>query len=134
MSSEILLRLLGACALIVTGWILYKIANRLVLVSASTAKTTLGGSGHPSIVYFTSPDCVPCKTIQRPAILKLKQILGEQVELVEINTYEQPELSRQWGVLSVPTTFVLNRQGKPLHVNHGVAQTEKLMRQIRSVL
>ena len=39
-------------------------------------------------------------------------------------------LARDWSVLSVPTTFVLDRDGTPRQVNHGFASTEKLLGQI----
>jgi thioredoxin 1 len=90
--------------------------------------------GRPALLYFTTPDCAPCRTVQRPAVLKIKQTLGEGLEVVEINAQDQPEMARAWGVLSVPTTFILDRSGKPLHVNHGVTSVEKLMRQLESAL
>ena len=45
----------------------------------------------------------------------------------------QPDLAQKWSVLSVPTTFVLDRNGKPRQVNHGFASTEKLEGQLRRV-
>jgi hypothetical protein len=36
-------------------------------------------------------------------------------------------------VLSVPTTFILDREGKPRHVKHGFAFAEKLFKQIREL-
>jgi thioredoxin 1 len=73
----------------------------------------------------------PCKTIQRPALRRLEATLGDRLQIVEINAQEQPDLARQWGVLSVPTTFLLDSQGKTRHVNYGVTPTEKLLAQLR---
>ncbi len=42
----------------------------------------------------------------------------------------QPELADYWGVLSVPTTFVIDGQGQPRHINHGMTSQDKLRRQI----
>lgn len=134
MISETILRLLVAMGALLAGWAIFKLSNRAVLSAASSAQSPAPSNGHPSIVYFTTPDCLPCKTVQRPAILRLQQDLGEQFDLVEIDAYERPDLARQWGVLSVPTTFILDRQGKPLHVNHGVTRAEKLRSQIQSLL
>jgi len=36
-------------------------------------------------------------------------------------------------VLSVPTTFIIDSQGRPRRVNHGVASAEKLLNQIEEV-
>ena len=82
------------------------------------------------LVYFTTPNCVPCKTVQRPAINRLSQILGERLQVLEIDASQQPEVASRWGVLSVPTTFVIGPGGDVRHVNHGVTRAEQLLMQI----
>jgi len=86
--------------------------------------------GASTLVYFTTPGCVPCKTVQRPAINKLSQILGDRLQVLEIDASERPDLASRWGVLSVPTTFVIDPRGQVLHVNHGVTRAEQLLHQI----
>ena len=83
-----------------------------------------------TLVYFTTPTCVPCKTVQRPAIQKLRQMLGTALHVVEIDATERPDLADRWGVMSVPTTFLIDPREKLRHVNHGVARAEKLLMQI----
>jgi thiol-disulfide isomerase/thioredoxin len=133
MNSDILIRILWAVAIAAAGWALFRLSNWVLLRRATGASSPSSSSGSPSILYFTTPDCVPCKTVQRPAIRKVQDQLGPSVEVVEINAYEQPDMARQWGVLSVPTTFILDRSGKPHHINHGVTQADKLLRQIQTV-
>jgi thioredoxin-like negative regulator of GroEL len=87
----------------------------------------------PALLYFTSPTCAPCKTVQRPAIQKLKERVGDRIQVIEIDATAQPEIARQWGVLSVPTTFVLDAQGQPRHINHGVATVDKLLGQFSNL-
>jgi peroxiredoxin len=60
-------------------------------------------------------------------------LLGETLEVVEINAYEQPDLAKTWGVLSVPTTFVIDERGEARYVNNGVARAEKLLEQIQAL-
>jgi thioredoxin-like negative regulator of GroEL len=50
--------------------------------------------------------------------------------VVEIDAAAQPDQAGHWGVLSVPTTILIDPAGKPRHINHGVAPAEKLRRQI----
>jgi hypothetical protein len=38
-----------------------------------------------------------------------------------------------WGVLSVPTAVVIDSQGRPRRVNHGVTSAEKMLKQIEEV-
>jgi thiol-disulfide isomerase/thioredoxin len=130
MNYEIINRALWTIAIIGVSLALYWAANRLILARARAKTSELGLSkGIPTLLYFTTPACAPCKTVQRPAIQRLKQLMGECLQVIEIDASARPELASQWGVLSVPTTFVLDAQGHPQHVNHGVATAEKLLRQ-----
>jgi thioredoxin-like negative regulator of GroEL len=88
----------------------------------------------PAIIYFTTPSCIPCKIQQQPALHRLKTELGENVQIIQIDATEQPDAADRWGVLSAPTTFVLNAQGQPNAVNHGVADEHKLKRQLIKAL
>ena len=87
-------------------------------------------AGRPAVLYFTTPDCAPCRTMQRPALARLQTELGLGLQVIEIDAAQRPAVADHWGVLSVPTTFVLDAAGAPRHVNHGVAAAEKLKRQI----
>ena len=131
MNLDILLRLLWAAAIIAAGIILFHLGNRWILARAARQPQIAGfpRQGIPTLLYFTTPTCAPCKTIQRPAIERLKQMAGDRLQVVEIDASSQPEVARQWGVLSVPTTFVLDAAGRPRHVNHGVTPVDKLLKE-----
>ena len=135
MSSEILLRFAFAVGIIIAGIMAYWWINQRLLVRAKNNVSTLFPSmpNKPVIVYFTTPDCAPCKTVQRPAIQKVANLLGENLEIVEIDATERPDLAKTWGVLSVPTTFLLDAHGEARYVNNGVTRVEKLMEQIQSL-
>lgn len=89
--------------------------------------------GTPAIVYFTTPGCVPCKTQQQPALQRLRESLGNRVQIFQFDATEVPDAADRWGVMSAPTTFVLNADGEPKAVNHGVADERKLTQQLESV-
>jgi thioredoxin 1 len=124
-----------ALGIIGLGAFAYWLVNQWLLVRARSNIFTLFSElpDKPVLVYFTTPDCVPCKTVQRPAIERVSDILGEHLEVVEINAYDQPELAQTWGVMSVPTTFVLDPRGEARYVNNGVARAEKLLEQIQTL-
>jgi thiol-disulfide isomerase/thioredoxin len=86
--------------------------------------------GTPGVVFFTTPDCVTCKAAQRPALAELADRMPGSVQVIEVDALDNAVLAREWSVLSVPTTFVLDRNGTPRQVNHGFASTEKLLGQI----
>jgi thiol-disulfide isomerase/thioredoxin len=133
MPSELFIRLIWAVAIIIAGLALYRLVSRLT-VSRVQAKThSLVRPGTPAILYFTTPDCAPCKTIQRPALRSVQNRLGDRLQVIEVNAYEQPELAKEWGVLSVPTTFIIDASGRPRHVNHGVTLADRLLEQVRKI-
>jgi thiol-disulfide isomerase/thioredoxin len=135
MSSEILLRFILAIGIIVLGAAAYWLVNHRLLVRAKNHVFTLFKElpNKPVIVYFTTPDCVPCKTVQRPALDKVMTLLGEKLQVIEIDASERPDLAKSWGVMSVPTTFLLDARGEARYVNNGIARAEKLMEQLQTL-
>jgi len=135
MSSEILLRFGLALGIIVLGVLAYRFINRRMLIRAQNNAPSLFGKSpdKPMIVYFTTPDCIPCKTIQRPALDQIRTLLGGNLRMIEIDAYEQPDLAQRWGVMSVPTTFLLDSRGRARYVNNGVARVDKLMEQLKAL-
>ena len=134
MNHDYLLRILWTVAIIAAGITFYYLGNRWILRRAGRQPqiASFALQGKPTLVYFTTPTCAPCKTVQRPAIERLQQIAGDRLQVIEIDAAAQPEIARQWGVLSVPTTFVLDAAGHPQHVNHGVAPVDKLLKELES--
>lgn len=135
MSGDILLRSAVAVAIIVVGLSAYWLINQRLLVRARSNIFTLFEQlpNKPVIVYFTTPNCAPCKTVQRPALNRVSQLMGESLQVVEIDATERPDLAKQWGVMSVPTTFLLDARGEARYVNNGVTRAEKLMEQLETL-
>ncbi len=133
MSSDILLRFLLAVGIIATGIVLYWAFNQRLLMRANLSTLFNRLPNKPVLVYFTTPTCAPCKTVQRPAINQIVQTLGEKLHVLEIDAAERPDLAKTWGVMSVPTTFLLDARGVARYVNHGVTRAEKLMEQIQTL-
>ena len=133
MYTEVATRIIVAVGLIGIGVTLWVVANRWLLARAARNVGVTESGGIPTIMYFTTPTCAPCKTMQRPALDRLKQQLGDGLKVVEIDASTQIDLAQQWGVLSVPTTFVLDASGKPRHVNHGPTSAAKLLKQLETV-
>ena len=134
-TTAILLRFGLAIVIIGLATFGYWLINQRLLIRARNNIFSLFNTlpNKPVLVYFTTPDCVPCKTIQRPAISRVSNLLGEGLEVVEIDATERPDLAKAWGVMSVPTTFVLDTRGEARYVNNGVARAEKLLEQIQTL-
>ncbi len=133
MVNDILIRLAWTAGIIVLGLLLFRLISSMVLSRANGSQHRPEGllPGKPAILYFTTPECVPCKTVQRPALRRVQTRLGDRLQIIEIDASQQPELAKEWGVLSVPTTFLLDEKGVARHVNHGATTAEKLIEQMR---
>ena len=130
-------RILITTIIIALGAALHWMWTRVLLWRVRRAQSPMTGleslkRGKPAILYFTAPDCIPCRTIQIPALEKL-QLEFDRLGVIKIDASEQPRLADHWGVLSVPTTFVIDSQGRPRRVNHGVASAAKLRQQLGEI-
>ncbi len=138
--SVLLIRALLALVIIATGLALYRLLNRAILYraqkngAAEAVDPLIAQPGMPAILYFTTPECVACKAVQRPALQLLQERLGGRLQVVEIDAHERPDLASRWGVLSVPTTFIIDPQGQLRHVNHGATRADKLLQQLDGII
>jgi len=132
MNVEILERLIIAVALSGLGVLGFILFNRFTLKRAESkvARFASYRPGLPALVYFTTPTCAPCKTVQRPAIERIKSTMGAWFQVIEVDVSTAPDMAQEWGVMSVPTTFIIDASGKPRYVNHGVTNAETLIQQL----
>ncbi len=132
MNADVFERLLMAAAISGLGVAAYLLFNRVTLERATSKVKRFEAyrPGLPALVYFTTPACAPCKTVQRPAIESLKKKFGQWFQVIEVDASARPDLAQEWGVMSVPTTFVIDAKGQPRYVNHGVAMAAKLIQQL----
>ena len=128
-------RLLIVLTIAITLVMIYHITRRLSLRRKSRHGLELDQYhvGRPAILYFTTPGCAPCKTIQRPVLEQIAELYREKIQIIEINALVETQLADKWGVLSVPTTFIIDDQGRPRGMNHGIAKAEKLIHQLFEV-
>lgn len=93
----------------------------------------LGEEGLPTILYFTAPDCAQCRLRQTPILEQLLSELGRPVVLRKVDALEHEDLARRYGVLTVPTTVILDAAGRPRAINHGLVTADRLRRQLRNI-
>lgn len=108
------------------GWRRYRVRR----AGASDLILRYGASGTGALVLaFTTSDCIPCKTVQRPALDALAQQFSGRVVMREIDALEAPHLARRFGILTVPSTVVIGADGTIRAINHGVATADRLAAQ-----
>jgi thiol-disulfide isomerase/thioredoxin len=129
---ERLLILLAAVVLALAAW---RLVQRRAERRRDSAGLILLGfrPGLPAVIYFTAPGCAPCESIQRPALAALAERFRGKLQVVEVDASRQPRLADAWGVLAVPTTFLIDRTGRVRRVNHGPAHEHALLDQFREI-
>jgi|ERR1035437_2367991 thiol-disulfide isomerase/thioredoxin len=85
--------------------------------------------GTATLLFFTGEYCTICKVRQAPAISKLQQESKTDFKVIEIDAANS-KLSQSFGILSLPSTVLLDTQGHAQAINYGFATTEQLHQQL----
>ncbi len=86
----------------------------------------------PTVLYFASDSCAACPSQAR----YLEQMLNQRrdgVVVEKIDADMDPETAVKYGVFTLPTTILIDRQGDVREINYGLTHTEKLMEQIANL-
>lgn len=128
-------RLALALVLFAAGWVAYRLFTRWQIhkAAAQPADPLLMGAPHvPTVLYFTTPTCIPCKTTVTPALERLKSELGDALHVVRVDAEADPAAASRWGVMTVPTLFVLASDGTPRKVYNGVVAAATLKQDLQA--
>src|SRR5438309_7151506 len=63
------------------------------------------GSETPVLVDFWAEWCVPCHMVS-PVVEEIAQEKGEALRVAKLNVDDNPEVSRKFGVMSIPTLIL----------------------------
>lgn len=131
MTERVLLAVLIIVVASLAGWLF----NAAILRRRARLGLLIDGyePGRPAILYFTAPNCLPCETVQAPALAELEASFSGRLQVFEVDATRNSTVADSWGVLSVPTTFIIDRHGRPRGVNHGVARLQRLRRQLEAI-
>jgi thioredoxin-like negative regulator of GroEL len=114
------------------GWLLTRHAGAIRAVDSRTAgevDTTdlvLSRNG-PTVVHFSAPWCSPCTQVRRVVNQVCADLrdLGDVAHL-EIDMDANPAAARRLSVLSLPTTFVFDAEGRQRYRAAGVPKADDL--------
>ncbi|HEX9037710.1 MAG TPA: thioredoxin family protein [Ktedonobacterales bacterium] len=139
MPGDILLRIVALAGVALIAWLAvvgaraYAAARKRQALGARLAPELAAAEG-VRVLAFSSEDCSPCHTLQRPALYRLLDARQGRVSVVEIDAPTSPELAERYAVLTVPTTVVLDDTGRARAINYGFAPLAKLLEQVDDAL
>jgi thioredoxin-like negative regulator of GroEL len=92
-------------------------------------------TGKPVLLYFWTSDCAQCKPQERQiekAITGLRQS-GKILRVQKYNAFEELKLAKEMQVMTVPTTVLLDSQGKIAAWNPGLTTSRKIVEQYQTI-
>src|ERR1700719_540373 len=113
----------------VIGWLLTRRAGDVRATDprmAGEVDTSDLGLSHdgPTVVHFSAPWCSPCTQVRR-VVNQVCDDLGD-VAHVEIDMDANPSAARRLSVLSLPTTFIFDADGRQQYRAAGVPRAADL--------
>ena len=89
-------------------------------------------TGKPAIVHFSADWCGPCAGVRRVVDDVCAELPG--VAHVEIDMDANPTAARQLSVMSLPTTFVFDADGRQRYRSSGVPKAADLRSAVEPLL
>lgn len=77
------------------------------------------------LVDFFATWCGPCR-MQGPILERVKNQLGDEVEIYKLDVDEAEKTAKEYGVMSIPT-LILFKDGKQVAKNVGLMSQEALV-------
>ncbi|NUT32367.1 MAG: thioredoxin [Hamadaea sp.] len=89
-------------------------------------------SDKPVLVDFWAEWCQPCRKVS-PVLEEIAGEMGDKVTIVKVNIDENPETTRAYRVMSVPTLTIF-KGGQPVQSVAGAKPKGDLVRLIEAAL
>jgi len=102
------------------------------IVTDATFVSDVLQSDKPVLVDFWAEWCGPCRKVS-PVLEEIAGEMADQVTIVKVNIDENPETTRAYRVMSVPTLTIF-KGGQPVQSVAGAKPKGELVRLIQQAL
>jgi thiol-disulfide isomerase/thioredoxin len=129
MTSALVALVAALAVAAVIGWLMTRRAGQVQATDSKAADdvdtSDLGLSPDgPTVVHFSASWCGPCTQVRRVVDQVCNDL--DQVAHVEIDIDANPGPARQLSVLSLPTTFIFDAEGRQRYRTAGVPKADDL--------
>ena len=91
-------------------------------------QTTVLDSSEPVLVDFWAEWCVPCHMVS-PVVEQIGQEKGDALKVAKLNIDDNPQATRQYGVMSIPS-LILFKGGKEVARVVGAKPKDAILRDL----
>lgn len=89
-------------------------------------------SGKPTLAEFGSSTCIPCKEM-KPILEELAKEYEGKLNVVIVEVYEQMDLTRQYGIMAIPTQIVFDSEGQEITRHMGLWPREEIIAELKKI-
>lgn len=89
-------------------------------------------SGRPTLAEFGWRTCIPCKEM-KPILEELAADYKGKLNVVIVEVYEQEELTRQYGIMAIPTQIFFDAKGKEVTRHMGFWPKAEIITQLKKM-
>ncbi|MFM7271862.1 MAG: thioredoxin [Actinomycetes bacterium] len=107
-------------------------SDQTVTLTDATFDETVQGSEAPILVDFWAEWCGPCKAVA-PVLAEIADEEADLLRIAKVNVDEQPDLARQFEVMSIPTMIVC-KDGQKVGQIVGAKGKDQLLAELNQYL
>jgi thioredoxin 1 len=107
-------------------------SNATVTLDQGSFADTIAAADKPILVDFWAEWCGPCKRIA-PILDEVAVENGEKLTVAKVNVDENPDIARQFDIMSIPTLIVF-KDGQVAHRFQGASGKAGLLEQLSDFL
>ena len=89
-------------------------------------------NGKPTLAEFGSSTCIPCKEM-KPLLGELAKEYEGKLNVVIVEVYEQMDLTRQYGIMAIPTQIVFDSEGQEITRHIGLWLREEIIAELKKI-